>query len=79
MRGAIPPLPIRLHGVVLSYTQGQIFYFTVNENNLLHAGQFGFCACHGTTLQCMSLTDHVTLNLNSYVYGCGILGYGKNL
>jgi len=32
--------------------------------NLLRASQFGFSARYSTTLQCMRLTDHVTLNLN---------------
>jgi hypothetical protein len=37
----------------------------IGENNLLNASQFGFRACHSTTLQCMRLADHVTLNFNS--------------
>jgi hypothetical protein len=37
----------------------------VNEKDLLNASQFGFCARHSTTLQCMRLTDHVTLNFNN--------------
>jgi hypothetical protein len=32
-----------------------------DEKGLLNAGHFG---CHSTTLQCMRLTDHVTLNFN---------------
>jgi hypothetical protein len=32
---------------------------------LLSASQFGFRARHSTTLQCMRLTDHVTLNFNN--------------
>jgi hypothetical protein len=36
-----------------------------NEKNLLNANHFGFHALHSTTLQCMSLTDHVTLNFNN--------------
>jgi hypothetical protein len=35
--------------------------------NLLNASQFGFRACHSTTLQCMRLTDHVTLNFNNNI------------
>jgi hypothetical protein len=37
----------------------------IDEKDLLKAGQFGFRACHSTTLQCMRLTDHVTLNFNN--------------
>jgi hypothetical protein len=37
----------------------------IDEKDLLNAGQFGFRACHSTTLQCMRLTDHVTLNLSN--------------
>jgi hypothetical protein len=37
----------------------------IGENNLLNASQFGFRARHSTTLQCMSLADHVNLNFNS--------------
>jgi hypothetical protein len=34
------------------------------ERCLLNAGQFGFCAHHSTTLQCMRSTD-ITLNFNN--------------
>jgi hypothetical protein len=37
----------------------------IGENNLLNASQFGFRAHHSTTLQCMRLADHVTLNFNN--------------
>jgi hypothetical protein len=37
----------------------------IDEKYLLNAGQFGFRACHSTTLQCMRLTDHVPLNFNN--------------
>jgi hypothetical protein len=37
----------------------------MEERNLLNAGQFGFCAHHSTILQCMRLTDHVSLNFNN--------------
>jgi hypothetical protein len=36
----------------------------IGERGLLNANQFGFSASHSTTLQCMRLTDHVTLNFN---------------
>jgi hypothetical protein len=32
---------------------------------LFNASPFGFCGRHSTTLQCMRLTDHVTLNFNN--------------
>jgi hypothetical protein len=35
------------------------------ERGLLNASQFVFHARHSTTLQCMRLTDHVTLNFNN--------------
>jgi hypothetical protein len=34
------------------------------ERDLLNVSQFGFHACHNTMLQCMRLTDHVTLISN---------------
>jgi hypothetical protein len=37
----------------------------IRKKNLLNASQFGFRANHSTTLQCMSLADHVTLKFNS--------------
>jgi hypothetical protein len=37
----------------------------IDEKGLLNAGQFGFRTCHSTTLQCMRLTDHLTLNFNN--------------
>jgi hypothetical protein len=35
------------------------------ERGLLYASQFGFHARHSKTLQCMRLTDDVTLNFNN--------------
>jgi hypothetical protein len=37
----------------------------IEERNLLNASQFGFCAHHIMTFQCMRLKDHVTLNFNN--------------
>jgi hypothetical protein len=37
----------------------------IEEKGLLNASQFGFRARHSTTLQCMRLTDHVTLNFTN--------------
>jgi hypothetical protein len=36
-----------------------------DEKDLLNAGQFEFRACHSTTLQCIRLTDDMTLNFNN--------------
>jgi hypothetical protein len=48
-----------LEKVILKIVQRHI-----EEKGLLNASQFGFRACHSTTLQCMRLKDHVTLNFN---------------
>jgi hypothetical protein len=37
----------------------------IRENNLLKASRFEFRARHSTTLQCLRLADHVTLNFNN--------------
>jgi hypothetical protein len=37
----------------------------IDERGLLNASQFGFRARHSTTLQCMRLADHITLNFNN--------------
>jgi hypothetical protein len=39
--------------------------WTAQEGSLLNANQFVFRARHSTTLQCIRLTQHVTLNLNN--------------
>jgi retron-type reverse transcriptase len=39
----------------------------IEEKGLLNASQFGFRARHSTTLKCMRLTDHVTLNLKNKI------------
>jgi hypothetical protein len=46
--------------VLLKFVQKHI-----EERGLLNAHQFGFRARHSTTIQCMRLTDHVTLNFNN--------------
>jgi hypothetical protein len=46
--------------VILKIVQSHI-----EARDLLNASQFGFRARHNTTLQCMRLTDHVTLNFNN--------------
>jgi hypothetical protein len=42
------------------------------ERNLLNARQFCFRADHSTTLQCMRLADHVTLNVNNNMSTAGV-------
>jgi hypothetical protein len=37
----------------------------IEDKGLPNASQFGFRACHSTTLHCMRLTDHMTLNFNN--------------
>jgi hypothetical protein len=37
----------------------------IEERGLLYASRFDFCVRHSTTLQCMRLTDKVTLNFNN--------------
>jgi hypothetical protein len=37
----------------------------MDERGLLNASQFGFRARHSMALQCMRLTDHVTLNFDN--------------
>jgi hypothetical protein len=40
----------------------------IEERGLLKASQFCFRARHSTTLQCMSLTDHVTFSFNNKMF-----------
>jgi hypothetical protein len=61
-----------LRQISLSSTTGKLFEKVIikiakrhiGTKGLLNAGQFGFRARHSTTLQCMRLTDHVTLNFS---------------
>jgi hypothetical protein len=43
----------------------QLLQKPIEEKGLLNAIQFDFRTRHSTTLQCMRLTDHVTLNFNN--------------
>jgi hypothetical protein len=48
------------------------------RKNLLNSNQFGFRANHGTTLLCMRLTDHITLNFNKNISPAAVfLDIGK--
>jgi hypothetical protein len=71
--GKDPKFPPNLRPSSLLSTTGKLFEKVVlkivqrhNEKRGLHnASQFGCRARHSTTLQCMRLTDHVTLNFNN--------------
>jgi hypothetical protein len=39
----------------------------IEKRDLLNASQFGFRARHSMTLQCVRLTDHMTLNFNNNI------------
>jgi hypothetical protein len=56
----LPPTGKLFEKVILKFVQKH----TV-EKGLHNASQFSFRARHSTTLQCMRLTDHVTLNFNN--------------
>jgi hypothetical protein len=67
-----PKFPQNLCSISLLPSTGKVFKVIletvkrhIGQNNLLNASQFGFRACHSTTLQCMRLTDHMTLNFNN--------------
>jgi len=68
-----PKFPQNLRPISLLSTTGKllekviynIIQTNTSERNLLNASQFGFRARHSTALQCMRLTDHVTLNFNN--------------
>jgi hypothetical protein len=71
--GKDPKFPQNLRPISLLPTTGkgfekiilQIAQKHMGERNLLNASPFGFRARHSTTLQCMRLVDHVTLNFNN--------------
>jgi hypothetical protein len=70
--GKDPKFPQNLRPISLLPTMGKLFENVIQQivqkhidkNNLLNASQFGFRARHSTTLQCMRLMDHTTLNFN---------------
>jgi hypothetical protein len=71
--GKSPKFPKNLRQISIFTSTGKVFEKVIlkivkrhiRENNLPNASQFGFRAGHSTTLQCMRLADHVTLNFNS--------------
>jgi hypothetical protein len=74
--GGDPKFPQNLRPIILLSTTGKLFekvilnvvQKNVEERSLLNASQFGIHARHSTTLQCMRLTDHVTLNFNNNMF-----------
>jgi hypothetical protein len=70
--GKDPKLPQNLRPISLLPTMGKLFEKLIvriiqrhfEGNNMLNPCQFGFRARHSTTLQCMRLADHVTLNFS---------------
>jgi hypothetical protein len=70
-----PKLPPNLRPISLLSTTGKQFEKVIlkllqkhiEEKGLFSACQFAFRACHSTTLLCMRITDHVTLNFNNKI------------
>jgi hypothetical protein len=70
-----PKFTPNLRPISLLSTTGKLFENVIlkivqrhiEKRGLLNARQFGFRARQSTTLQCMSVTDHVTLNFNNDV------------
>jgi hypothetical protein len=73
--GKDPKFPQNLHPINLLSTRGQLFEKLIlkvlqkhiEERGLPNASQFYFRARHSTTLECVKLADHVTLNFNNRV------------
>jgi hypothetical protein len=73
--GKDPKLAQNLGPTSLLLTTGKLFDKVIlkrvqrhiEDKGLLNERQFGFRARHNTTLQCMMLTDQVTLNFNNKI------------
>jgi hypothetical protein len=71
--GKDPKFPQNLRPISLLSTTGKLLEKVIlkllqkhiDERGLLNASQFGFRARQSTTLQCMRLADHITLNFNN--------------
>jgi hypothetical protein len=78
--GKDPKFLQNLSPISLLSTTGKLFEKVIvkivqwytEEGDLLNASQFGFRARHGTTLQCMRLTKHITLNFNNSMYTAAV-------
>jgi hypothetical protein len=53
----------------------KIFQRHIDEKSLLNANQLGFRANHSTTLHCMRLIDHITLNVNNKMSTAAVFLY----
>jgi hypothetical protein len=68
-----PKIPQNVRPISLFPSKGKLFEKNIlqivqkhiGERNLRNASQFGLRARHNTTMQCMRLADHVTLNFNN--------------
>jgi hypothetical protein len=73
--GKDPKSHQNLRPIILLPSTGKVFEKVIleivkrhiGESNLLNASQLGLSARHSTTLQCMRLADHVTLNFNNNI------------
>jgi hypothetical protein len=84
--GKDPKFPQNLRPISFLSSTGKVYEKVIleivkrhiGEKNLLNASQFVFYAHHSTTLQCMWLTDHVTLNFKINVSTAAVfLNIGK--
>jgi hypothetical protein len=79
--GKNPNFPQNLRPISLLSSTGKLFQKVVLkivrryvvEKSLLNASQFGFRARHSTTLQCMRLTDHGTLNFSNNMFMAAVV------
>jgi hypothetical protein len=73
--GKDPKLPQNLRPISLVSTTGKLFEKFIQQivqrhlsaKKLLNVSRFGFHARHSTTLQCMRLTHHITLNFDNNI------------
>jgi hypothetical protein len=85
--GKDPKFPQNLCPISLLSTTGKLFEKVIlnivqkhiEERSLLNASQVGCPARHSTTLQCMRLMDHVTLNFNNMSMAAVFLDIEKAL
>jgi hypothetical protein len=78
--GKDPKFPQNLRTICLLPSTGKVSEKVILDivqrhiggRNFRNANQFGFCVLHSTTLQCMRLTDHVTLNVNNNMYTAAV-------